>query len=216
MTPQYFRISQSAYDALRSKSETLLQNYRRLGLASKLNSLSGGIEPSHTTAIATSSNHTSRPDPLSVAAHAQKSKSLIPTTARIIRDLDSGAIKEVIHPTSAARHNPLNDPLNDLESEDEHTGNNTFTKRLKPNKTSTHNRGIIPQLEAAAEITNERKRPRAQTQSEQEWIERLVERWGDNYMGMMGDKKLNPWQHSEGNLRRRVLKWKERREAIVG
>jgi len=37
-----------------------------------------------------------------------------------------------------------------------------------------------------------------------------VERWGDDWGGMVRDRRLNPMQQSEGDLRRRVGVWREK------
>lgn len=42
---------------------------------------------------------------------------------------------------------------------------------------------------------------------EDEWIGRLVSKYGDNYKGMVRDKKLNIYQQTEATLRNKVLKW---------
>lgn len=56
-----------------------------------------------------------------------------------------------------------------------------------------------------------KRRPRQQSKREEEWVEKLVARHGDNILAMARDKKLNPMQQSEGDIRRRVRIWKERR-----
>ena len=49
---------------------------------------------------------------------------------------------------------------------------------------------------------------RHQSAREKEWIERLVEKHGDDYRRMVWDKKLNPFQQTEADIKKRVLKWK--------
>ena len=115
---------------------------------------------------------------------------------KVTRDPKTGAIVSVQHEKSE-RDNPLGDPLNDisdLEEEDVVEGSR---------------RGVISELEEQAKY-DKPKRPRMQSQREREWIERLVERWGDDWGGMVRDRKLNPQQQSEGDLRKRVGIWKKR------
>lgn len=110
------------------------------------------------------------------------------------RDPKTGAIVSVQHEKSK-RENPLDDPLNEFsELEDEQV-------------VESSGRGIIPELEEQAKYSRP-KRPRMQSQREREWIERLVDRWGDNWGGMFRDRKLNPQQQTEGDLKRRVGIWK--------
>ena len=66
--------------------------------------------------------------------------------------------------------------------------------------------GIVPELEESARH-QVKKRPRQQSQREQEWIKLLVDRYGEDYRAMVRDRKLNPMQQSEGDLRRRVAQW---------
>jgi len=66
---------------------------------------------------------------------------------------------------------------------------------------------VIRQLEAAAR-NGVRKAPRGQSQREAEWLEALVEKYGDDYDKMVRDKKLNPMQQTAADIRKRVIKWK--------
>ncbi len=110
------------------------------------------------------------------------------------RDPKSGAIVSVQHEKSE-RENPLHDPLNEFSDSDD-------TELVE-----SSGRGIVPELEEQAKYSRP-KRPRMQSQREKEWIERLVERWGDDWGGMVRDRRLNPQQQSEGDLKRRVGVWK--------
>lgn len=171
------------------QSLTLSQNYRRLGLSSKLNSYTGGTE-----AKTKSTTLESRPkDTLSIPT-SQKPSELGLKEVKVTRDPKTGAIVSVQHEKSE-RENPLLDPLNDSsDSEDEMV-------------LESSDRGIVPELEEQARYSKP-KRPRMQSQREREWIERLVERWGDDWGGMVRDRKLNPQQQSEGDLKRRVGIWR--------
>ena len=175
----------------RDHSLTLSQNYRRLGLSSKLNAYTGGTEPNPKPT--TTGNR--RKDSLSIPT-SHKASELRTSEVKVTRNPKTGAIISVQREKSE-RENPLSDPLNefsDLEDEEVVEGSN---------------RGIVPELEEQAKYSRP-KRPRMQSQREREWIERLVERWGDDWTGMVRDRKLNPQQQTEGDLKRRVGIWRGR------
>ena len=152
------------------------------------------------SALSTSSKPTTnRKDSFSIASKTPTT--LIPTEARIERDPTTGAILRVIHP-SAGKDNPLNDPLNDL-SDEESDQNMEGGAEESP-------RGIIHELEQQA-LMEAPKKPRQQSRGEEEWIAKLVEKYGEDYRAMVKDRKLNPYQQSEGDIKRRVKRWKGRR-----
>ena len=66
---------------------------------------------------------------------------------------------------------------------------------------------VIRELEEAAR-NGARKAPRKQSQREEEWVVRLVEKYGEDYGKMSRDKKLNPMQQTEADIRKRVKKWR--------
>lgn len=132
-------------------------------------------------------------------------KTFTPTEARVERDPDTGKIIRVIH--TDMKYNPLNDPLNS-DSEDEEMGDDgeefegfdsTATKK-EPNE-------IIKKLEEQASMVAEKK-PRKQSEREQEWLERLVAKHGEDYEKMARDMKLNPMQQTSADIRKRVGRWK--------
>ena len=81
---------------------------------------------------------------------------------------------------------------------------------------STRPSDIVAELEAQAEeeaaTLARKKRPRQQSKREEEWIARLVGKYGDDIRAMARDVKLNPMQQSVGDLGRRLKKWKENRQ----
>lgn len=179
----------------RNSSQTLTQNYRRLGLASRLNSLTGGAE--------VSSSKTSTISKLSITKANQKK--ILPSFARIERDPETGKILRVIHEKSN-KSNPLDDPLlSDSDNEDMQEAEVWENEASEGIKESG---GIVRELEAQASMVPERK-VRKQSQREREWIARLVERYGTDTKGMARDRKLNPMQQTEADIARRIRKWKD-------
>lgn len=187
-------------DCVRDRKLTLSQNYQRLGLSSRLGGRSGGVEKA-----GKENESTKTVDSLAIPA-ARKTGKLLPEEVRVERDPETGNILRVIRPDQdQAVPNPLHDPLNDLEEHE------TATSKLSVN-------GIIADLEREAaeeEVRLAKKRPRQQSQREEEWITRLVEKHGQDTRAMARDKKLNPMQQAEGDISRRVRKWQQKQSAEV-
>lgn len=177
----------------RRQDETLTQNYRRLGLTSRLNTVTGGIEKKQ----AGSESKTSTASKLAISNAIPKN--IAPTEARVERDPETGKITRVIH--DEKKSNPLNDPLNDDEDEEGFEGFGDEEATGSKNE-------IVKMLEEQASRAGE-KRERQQSEREKEWIERLVKRWGENYGAMVRDRRLNPMQQTEPDIKRRVQKWKD-------
>jgi len=177
-----------------NQKETLTQNYRRLGLTSRLNSATGGIEklrPGEESKSSTSSK---------LAISNAVPKTIAPTEARVERDPETGKITRVIH--SRAKSNPLNDPLEEMGGEGgEFEGFDAETGNQKPSNE------IVQKLEEQASMIPEKKE-RKQSEREREWLERLVAKHGENYEKMARDMKLNPMQQTAADIRKRVARWK--------
>ena len=151
----------------------------------------------------------------------------------MVRDPVSGAITKVLGPSSDSRGeeegggggggggrgaNPLNDPLNAFDSEDDEDDGRRGEKDDSEEGVDDERRGkkdvgvgIVRELEEAARAGEGGGKKRMQSRREKEWIETLVERWGEDWGGMMRDRRLNPQQHGEGDLKRRVRRWREER-----
>ncbi len=66
---------------------------------------------------------------------------------------------------------------------------------------------VVRELAAQA-ARGMRRAPRKQSVREEEWVEELVGKYGDDYGRMFRDRRLNVMQQSEGDLRRRVQRWR--------
>lgn len=126
-----------------------------------------------------------------------------PKTGRILRVVGAESVKA----------NPLGDPLNDLDSDEEDSEGDVYDQ---------HGAALRPSAEARSEasttvvrdLEREASRPEAkyrrhQSEGERAFVEELVEKYGDDYGKMARDMKINYMQRSEGDLKRRVKKWRE-------
>ena len=123
--------------------------------------------------------------------------------AIVERDPETGAILRVINDPFALENNPLNDPINELVEED---ADQWSSFAMVP--AGKADNPVIAALEDAAR-NGVKKAPRKQSEREEEWIEKLVEKYGADYGKMTRDRRLNPFQQSEGDIRRRAKKWQK-------
>ena len=203
----------------RNNRETLTQNYRRLGLTCRINGAAGGSEKkSGDKGLGTGAR-----DGLEIAPE-QREGAIGPSEVRVERDAKGAIIRVVRSEEDASailrrrKRNPLNDPLNDLSTSESSDSEDILSKsRFNPTNNGDEAQrsgiGVIPELEEFAR-RQPAKRPRKLVASEQEWIEKLVDRHGDDYKKMFWDRRLNPMQHTENNIRRRVERWRKQKGAI--
>ncbi|KAL1303929.1 hypothetical protein AAFC00_000382 [Neodothiora populina] len=192
-----------------NQKETLTQNYRRLGLAHKLNAATGGTEK--TTAMLEDGEQNKSADKLSI--HTKIPKMLDVSEVRIERDPETGAILRVIDENNK-KPNPLNDPLNDLDDDDEDEDGTEWRGFANEHgvveasiPSGDGKTAVVRELEAVAARPADKK-PRKPSERESEWIQSLVEKHGEDYLAMSRDMKMNPMQQTVGDLKRRVKKWK--------
>lgn len=190
----------------RDRDLTLTQNYKRLGLLHKLNAPSGGKER-----LPGQEDPSAAPNSLHITGSGKTATQIELGETKVERDPETGKILRVIRDEDEIeiagrkrrRANPLNDPLNEL-SDDE------TEAQLAPGTE------VVQQLERQANREGQAvksKKPRHLSQREVEWITKLVEKHGENLAAMVRDRKLNPMQQSEGDLRRRINRWKKAQEA---
>lgn len=171
------------------KTLTLAQNYKNLGLRSRLSTRAGGEERD----VESLTEMRARRD----LEEAKKAEHVTPTDientedpaqipegeARIVRDPETGAVLRVVHGTKKAAPKQV----------------------LAPAPGS-----VVAELEKAAEKYAEinSKKERLQSYREKAWCSELYEKHGDDYEAMKWDKKANPTQLSAGDLKKRISKWK--------
>jgi nucleolar protein 16 len=197
-----------------NQKETLSQNYRRLGLTARLNHATGGTEKT-IKLLGLNDGQSARADAvkgstadkLNIVSQRPETEAL--DEVEVERDPETGKIVRIINdPTEERRNmNPLDDPLNEVMDEDEDEGVEEWNGFAMVGEEQSEN-PVIRQLEEVAR-SGVRKAPRKQSQREEEWVERLVEKYGEDYGAMFRDRKLNPMQQSEGDLKRRITKWKK-------
>ncbi|CEJ56558.1 Nucleolar protein 16 [Penicillium brasilianum] len=182
---------------------TLTQNYKKLGLLHKLNAPTGGKER-----IPGRNDLGEKSNSLHINGSAVAAAQIDLGETKVERDPETGKILRVIHDydeievagKKRRRDNPLNDPLNELSDNEDTPG-----RVISGSK-------VVQQLERQADLEGQgekAKKPRHQSSREGEWISRLIEKHGDNISAMVRDRKLNPMQQTEGDIRRRLNKWKK-------
>jgi nucleolar protein 16 len=139
---------------------------------------------------------------------------LVPGEIKVERDPQTGRILRIVHSDGDGdsedasarprRLNPLNDLLQDLSDEEDFSA--------KGNRPSDVVLKLQEQADQDAAVLATKRRPRQQSKREEEWISILAEKYGDNTRAMARDVKLNPMQQSEGDLARRLKKWKANRQ----
>ncbi|PKS08001.1 hypothetical protein jhhlp_006613 [Lomentospora prolificans] len=207
-----------------NKKETLSQNYRRLGLVSRLKAPTGGTELSLAEATLLREASLSTTSSIIPAAPPKKPKTtplaIASTESAVIRETKverdaSGKIIRVIG--SSAKRNPLRDPLNEFDDDSEEEEEEDEEEEaeewggIQDTEDDKNKTGIVRQLEelAARPVI---KKPRHQSEREREWIGRLVEKYGEeNTAAMARDRRLNPMQQTEADIRKRLRIWQENR-----
>lgn len=182
-----------------NKKETLSQNYRRLGLTAKLGKATGGVDP----ATKISAPNSGAQDPLAVTPNSGAGSAF--RSVKVERDAD-GKIVRVLR-----KDNPLNDPLNDIESEDDEDEEGTINEQEESagadKKGADGETKVVDLLEAEASRPTEAHK-RHQSQQEREWLARLVARHGDDTAAMARDLKLNPMQQTAANIGKKLKIYK--------
>lgn len=168
-----------------------MQNYRRLGLVARLKAPTGGSERKlHGKPAAAA------PSRRSSFAIATAEESIL-SEVRVERDAD-GNITRIIR----GDENPLNDPLNALESDGEEgdAAMEEWGGFDDPDATDVV-KSLIEESKNPAE-----KKPRHQSEREMEWLGRLVAKYGEDSAAMARDRRLNPMQQTAADISKRIRK----------
>ncbi|KAI1201066.1 ribosome biogenesis protein Nop16 [Nemania serpens] len=200
-----------------NKNETTTQNYRRLGLVSRLRAPTGGAEPlrrpssssSKPTTSASASAATSHKNPFAIpGVQGAQGAAVAATEVQVERDA-SGKITRVISADKQRRRrpNPLNDPLVELDTDSEAESADGDGGAEEWGGFDDDGRDIVRQLEGEANRPVEKK-PRAASTREVEWLQMLTDRHGDDFAAMARDAKMNPRQQTAADIARRIRKWK--------
>ncbi|KAI1811912.1 ribosome biogenesis protein Nop16 [Poronia punctata] len=192
-----------------NKNETMTQNYRRLGLVSRLRAPTGGAElhtkPNRAVAKKANSSSKDKKDPFAI--HVTQGASATAGEVKVERD-ETGRIIRVIS-SERKKFNPLNDPLVEIETDSEagDEGEEEDAEEWGGFEGEEEQNEIVQQLEGEANRPVEKK-PRTLSQREAEWLQSLVDKHGDDRAAMARDRKLNPMQQTAADIARRMKKWK--------
>lgn len=162
---------------------TAYYSYQILGLARKIGGYTGGEERKFFT-----DKEKDEIEELERLKNEKKEEVLKADEARIIRD-DNGNVVEIIYGKSI-----------ESDDEDKEIGQDLEVDDNQPE-------GIRRLIELSKQ--EEVKKGREQSEREVDWIAELVAKHGDDYEAMKWDKKLNIYQQTVGDLRKRVTKWKK-------
>ena len=163
---------------------------------------SGGTEKKLTGTTTPKTTGTSKNDPFAIATV----ENAVVSEAKVERGPDGKIIRIIGH---GGKENPLNDPLRNLDSDDsddeegedadEWGGIAEEEVRQEGEDASETVKALIAESHNPAP-----KKPRHQSEQEVEWLQKLVQRYGEDTRAMARDRKLNPMQQTERDIARRI------------
>ncbi|RUS30305.1 ribosome biogenesis protein Nop16-domain-containing protein [Jimgerdemannia flammicorona] len=150
-------------------------SYERLGLMTTLNGNTGGREAKTTT------EPLEEPTEADMEADMEELEDLLGPNEGIIQRDEQGNVVRVI----VGR---------------EKTFEEVVEQEIKPVKAKTD---VVKALEARA--ANGCKLERHQSEFEVSWVQKLIDKHGDDYEAMFWDKKLNVYQQTTAQLKKKVV-----------
>lgn len=104
----------------------------------------------------------------------------------------------------------MNDPLRHLDEDSDsdqemEDDDNEWDGIEKEEEEAEEKTELVKELEEAGNRPVVKK-PRHQSGREREWLERLIEKYGDDVEAMEWDGKLNPMQQTAADIRKRMRK----------
>lgn len=195
------------------RNQTLAQNYKRLGLSAKLNKTTGGVERKVGDVEREKEQDGKAPANglmISGGNGRGKKEQLDLGEEKVERDPVTGKILRVVSTGNTARPNPLNDRLNDLDSDYESNAEmfDQHGHGKQQDQPSQPKTAVVAELEQRASLP-EKKYRRQQSEGERVFVEALVGKYGEDYERMARDTQINYMQRSAGDLKKRVKKWRE-------
>lgn len=197
------------------------QNYRRLGLVSRLRAPTGGVEGrlDKSSIAALQAAHSAADAASSSPFAIDTTEKAIISEAKVERDA-SGKIIRVIR---GAVENPLNDPLrhlDDAEGEEADVitelDDGSYKKNKKGKEEHEEWGGIMDvadegMTDVVRELVEQARNPapkkaRHLSEREAEWLGKLVAKHGEDTRAMARDAKLNPMQQTAADIARRLKK----------
>ncbi|KAI0313077.1 ribosome biogenesis protein Nop16 [Amylostereum chailletii] len=190
---------QEAWD----KKKTVRQNYATLGLAMSFNPrAAGGVERVETSLeVDGEEEEGEMGEPDSAAGGSQAAKGAIPKGyGRIIRDGEGNVLSVEMGDEEGLGEGG--------EASDEECLEEEKITGITPASVEWARLGRNDLQETANAVAASTSKPvrRFSSNGEVAYVQRLVERYGEDVEGMARDRKLNPLQHSAGVLKRAIRK----------
>lgn len=171
------------------KSLTLAQNYKNLGLVAKLGTRAGGTERHAETVTEYRAKRDALENTDDTPIDSNDPKDIPQGQAKIIRNPETNEVEQIIYGTKTTE-------------EESHPVSETATV-------------VLGKLQEQGMRAAAHKTDRTQLAREQEWLHALYSKYGEDYEKMMWDRKLNVFQQSAGDLKRRIIKWKKSQPGLI-